>query len=197
MKKIGLVDFGSVGNIYSIKNAVLNSGNQCIVIDSAKKLNSVSRVILPGVGSFHEAMTELKDSGFAEQLNAFDGPILGICLGMQMLSKIGFEGGKTNGLNLIDAEVKKIHCNSPIPHMGFNKINVINKSGLLNDIEQEEFYFMHSYELINFTNITSLSEYGDHTFVSSVEKDNIYGVQFHPEKSRYAGIKLFENFSIL
>jgi imidazole glycerol phosphate synthase glutamine amidotransferase subunit len=120
--------------------------------------------------------------------------MLGICLGMQILSSIGYEYGKTDGLCLINSEVKAIFCEAPVPHVGFNTINVVNSNKILRGLKNEEFYFMHSYEVVNYTNIASLTEYAGHEFVSSVCKGDIYGVQFHPEKSREAGIKLFENF---
>jgi imidazole glycerol-phosphate synthase subunit HisH len=119
---------------------------------------------------------------------------LGICLGMQILAKIGFEFGKTEGLGIIDAEVKPILCDEKIPHMGFQKIHVVNSNKLLEGVENDEFYFMHSYEVVNYTDIAALTAYGEHSFVSSINKDNIFGVQFHPEKSRQAGIKLLKNF---
>lgn len=113
---------------------------------------------------------------------------------MQILSKVGFEYGKTKGLNQIDAEVKEMVVDAKVPHMGFNKINLVRDCKLLAGVESEEFYFMHSYEMVNYTNIVSLTNYADHEFVSAIQKDNLYGVQFHPEKSREAGIKLFKNF---
>jgi len=121
-------------------------------------------------------------------------PILGICLGMQILSTLGFEYGKTKGLNFIEAEVKPILVDAKVPHVGFNTIELINSNEVLKGLENEEFYFMHSYEVVNYTNISSLTEYSGHKFVSSIQKNNVYGVQFHPEKSRDAGIKLFSNF---
>ena len=113
---------------------------------------------------------------------------------MQILAKIGFEFGKTLGLGLLDAEVKPMICDGKIPHMGFQKIQVVNSNELLKGLEDEEFYFMHSYEMVNYTDIAALTDYGNHSFVCSVQKNNIYGVQFHPEKSRQAGIKLLKNF---
>ena len=139
-------------------------------------------------------MAELSNGRFIDKLKEFNRPLLGICLGMQILSDLGFEHGKTNGLGIIKAEVKPVICNKKVPHMGFGTIQVVNNNELLQGIENEEFYFMHSYEVVNFTDIASLTEYGDHIFVSSIKKENIYGVQFHPEKSREAGIKLFTNF---
>jgi len=113
---------------------------------------------------------------------------------MQILADLGFEFGKTKGLALIDAEVKQILCDGKIPHMGFNKISVKAPNILLEGLEDKEFYFMHSYELVNYTDIIALTKYNDHSFVSAVHRGNLYGVQFHPEKSREAGIKLLSNF---
>ena len=159
--------------------------------DSFRK---VPRIVLPGVGSFKEGMAELESDGFIDSIQAFEGPILGICLGMQILSSLGYEHGQTKGLNLIKAEVKLMQCNGKLPHVGFNKVDVIKESPLFKNIENELFYFMHSYEVIGFHDVLATATYLEHMFVSSVSKENIYGVQFHPEKSRKAGIKLFENF---
>jgi imidazole glycerol phosphate synthase glutamine amidotransferase subunit len=113
---------------------------------------------------------------------------------MQILSTLGFEYGTTKGLNFIQAEVKPMLVNAKVPHVGFNTIQIVNNNKILQGLDDEEFYFMHSFEVVNYTDISSLSEYSGHKFVSSIKKDNIYGVQFHPEKSREAGIRLFKNF---
>ncbi len=113
---------------------------------------------------------------------------------MQILAELGFEYGKTRGLGLLNAEVKPVLCDSKIPHMGFNKIQVVNSNKVIKGLETEEFYFMHSYEMVNYTDISTLTKYGNHSFVSAIHKDNLYGVQFHPEKSRQAGIRLLSNF---
>jgi len=191
---IGIVNYGISGNIHSIKKAIEAAGGQVLVINKTEQFNDVDKLVLPGVGSFKDAMQELKDNCFLESLKNNQKPILGICLGMQILATVGFEYGTTNGLNSIDAEVKPILVDAKVPHMGFSNIEVVNTNEILKGLESEEFYFMHSYEVVNYTDIASLSEYANHKFVSSIKKDNIYGVQFHPEKSREAGIKLFENF---
>ena len=191
---IGIVNYGIAGNIHSIEKAIKAAGGSTLIISEANQFNDVDKIVLPGVGSFKDAMKELENGNFIEILKGSQKPILGICLGMQILSKIGFEYGKTKGLNLINAEVKPVLVDAKVPHVGFNTINLIKNNEILRGIEDEEFYFMHSYEVVNYTNITSLTEYSGHKFVSSIQKNNIYGVQFHPEKSRAAGIKLFENF---
>ena len=191
---IGIVNYGISGNIHSVKKAVEKAGGEALVINSSSDYKLVDKLIIPGVGSFKKSMKGLEDEGLIDLLKDFDRPILGICLGMQILSKIGFEYGRTLGLGLIDAEVRPIVCDAKIPHMGFQKIQIVNSNKLLEGVEDEEFYFMHSYEMVNYTDIAALSNYGNHSFVSSVRKGNIYGVQFHPEKSRKAGIKLLSNF---
>lgn len=193
---IGIVNYGIAGNIHSIKKAIEKAGGKVLIIEKKEDLKKANKIVIPGVGSFNDAMKELKKDDLLETLidEIEKKPTLGICLGMQILSTLGFEYGKTKGLSKIDAEVKPILVDAKVPHMGFNKINVIKTNKLLNGLENEEFYFMHSYEVVNYTNIVSLTDYVGHNFVSSIQRDNIYGVQFHPEKSREAGIKLFKNF---
>ena len=191
---IGIVNYGIAGNIHSVKKAVERAGGKTLVINSPSDFDLVDKLVIPGVGSFKDAMQELENDNFISPIQEFSKPILGICLGMQILADLGFEFGKTKGLSLIDGEVKLILCDGKIPHMGFNKINVKTANILLNGVESEEFYFMHSYEMVNYTDIVALTKYNNHSFVSVVHKGNLYGVQFHPEKSREAGIKLLSNF---
>lgn len=191
---IGVINYGIAGNVHSIKKALEQAGGEVLIINSPEDINKVDKIVIPGVGSFNSAMQELKNDGFLEGLINFKKPMLGICLGMQILSTLGYEYGKSSGLGLIDAEVKEVSCDARVPHMGFNTLEVVSPNELLNGVENEEFYFMHSYEMVNYTDISSLTDYAGHKFVSSVKKGNIYGVQFHPEKSREAGIELFKNF---
>jgi len=191
---IGVVNYGIAGNIHSIKKAIEKAGGEVFVIEEANDFSKVSKVVIPGVGSFKDAMQELEQSDMLESLKNLDKPVLGVCLGMQILAKLGFEYGKTKGLGLINAEVKPILCDAQVPHMGFNTLEMVQKNALLKGLEGEEFYFMHSFEFVNYTDISTLTEYAGHKFVSSIHKENIYGVQFHPEKSREAGIQLFKNF---
>lgn len=193
---IGLINYGMVGNVYSVKKAIEKAGGMVKIITDQHELGSIDKIVMPGVGSFKDVMIELQKDNMIEALKQaiLSKPTLGICLGMQIFAKIGFEYGKTEGLGLIDAEVKQVVCADKVPHMGFNKINVVNQNELLKGLDGEEFYFMHSFECINYMDIASLTKYTEHVFVSSVKKANIYGVQFHPEKSRDAGIELFKNF---
>lgn len=191
---IGIVNYGIAGNIHSIEKALKKAGAKTLIINKTEDFTKADKLVLPGVGSFKDAMQELKNDGFIDALSKNTKPILGICLGMQILSTVGFEYVQTTGFNLIDAEVRPILVDAKVPHVGFNTIEVVNTNKVIKGLEKEEFYFMHSYEVVNYLNIVSLSEYAGHKFVSSIQKDNIYGVQFHPEKSRDAGIQLLKNF---
>lgn len=193
---IGVVNYGIAGNIHSIKKALDKSGADFKVIESGEELSGVDKIILPGVGSFKDAIKELKNDGLYEPLKTYipQKKTLGICIGMHILSNIGFEFGRTEGFGLFDAEVKPIICSGSVPHMGFNSIQVVNSNPLLKGLERETFYFMHSYEVVNYTDVSALTTYNGHKIVSAIAKGHIYGVQFHPEKSRDAGIRLFKNF---
>lgn len=196
---LGIVDYGIAGNIHSIVKAVKQVGAIPKVIQNDSDFTGIDKLILPGVGSFKEAMQSLQKKQFDEKIRELvleqKMPVLGICLGMQLLAKLGYEQGESQGLRLIDAEVREIKVNDILPHMGFNNIAIRKFSKLFTDIaDGESFYFMHSFEVCNYTDVLALTSYQDHTFVSAVEADNVYGVQFHPEKSRKAGLTIFHNF---
>lgn len=195
-KIIGVINYGIAGNTHSIKKAIEKAGGSVQMVNNAYELSSVDKIVIPGVGSFKDAMKELENDSLLEPLKIAiqHKPTLGICLGMQILSSIGFEYGKTVGLNVINAEVKPMLVDAKVPHMGFNTIDIVKPNELLSGLDKEEFYFMHSYEVVNFHDVIATTEYANHLFVSALQKGNIYGVQFHPEKSREAGIKLFRNF---
>lgn len=194
---VGILDYGLAGNIFNIQKVLNYLDVKSIIVLDAKDLEQCDKIIIPGVGSFHESMEFLRKKNMIKPLKHFilKKPTLGICLGMQILSHLGFEGNESEGLGIINAEVKKIICKGSIPHMGFNTLEIISDSKLFAGIEKtDEFYFMHSYEVVNYTNILSLTHYKGHSFVSAIQSGNIFGVQFHPEKSRESGLKIFKNF---
>ena len=164
---VGIVNYGVAGNIHSVKKALEKAGGKTLVLNSPSDFEIVDKLVIPGVGSFKGAMQELTNDGFIEPLRNFKKPILGICLGMQILAKIGFEYGKSSGLGLVEGEVKPIQCPGKIPHMGFNKIKVIDSNALFDGLIDFEFYFMHSYEMVNYVNVAALTEYKKHSFVAS------------------------------
>ena len=200
--KIGIIIY-DMGNLNSVFNAVSYLGYQPIILQSVLDNIEVDRLILPGVGAFNSGMNNLKKMDWInfikDQVVEKKIPLLGICLGMQLLAKIGFENGESKGLNLIDGKVEMISTKNKkmkIPHIGWNSVNKKKDSILFKDIDDfVDFYFLHSYIFKSDDQniITSTFEYGQ-SFVSSIELDNIYGVQFHPEKSHKNGLKLIRNF---
>jgi len=200
---IVIVDYG-LGNLASVLNMFKKAGieNVCVSCDE-KVIANASKLVLPGVGSFDAGMKNLEDSKLIPLLykKVFEDetPILGICLGMQLLTKRSEEGEKS-GLGWIDAETVKFNLNSSlklkVPHMGWNYITVQKQNSLIDSICKSRFYFVHSYYVKCFDQSQSLatSHFGN-DFTCMVMKDNIYGVQFHPEKSLKFGMKLLENFS--
>lgn len=200
--KIGIIDYG-MGNIGSICNMLKYIGVDNIVSREKNELSQCDKLILPGVGHFDLAMTNLSayklDTLLEEFVMSKKIPILGICLGMQLLCKDSEEGNK-NGLGLISAKVRKFkpppESNLKVPHMGWSNVSFTDHNPLSQGLDnQARFYFVHSYyvECLNQNDIWGRSEYG-HPFVSAFVRDNIVGVQFHPEKSHKFGVQLFRNF---
>lgn len=169
---VGVVNYGIAGNIHSIKKCIEKAGGKVKIINHKDEFRTVSKIVIPGVGSFKDAMNELKKDDLLETLKEVikEKPTLGICIGMQILSTIGFEFGKSNGLNEINAEVIPMIVDAKVPHMGFNSIEIINNNKLFDGLRNEEFYFMHSFEVSNYTNVSTLTDYAGHKFVSSVQK---------------------------
>ncbi|MGY2285374.1 imidazole glycerol phosphate synthase subunit HisH [Pseudomonas gingeri] len=200
-QQIGVVDYGAAGNVFSISRAIEYAGAKVKVVKRPQDVVGVDKLVMPGVGSFVDGMRELNASGMSEAILEYVAttrPLLGICLGMQVLSKVGFEYGETTGLGLILGEVRPMQCKGVVPHMGFNTLSLVNESPLLRGVSATDlFYFMHSYEMQNYTDIIALTAYAEHQIVSAVQRENIFGLQFHPEKSRQAGIRIFENFLAL
>ncbi|MCR9155256.1 MAG: imidazole glycerol phosphate synthase subunit HisH [Bacteroidetes bacterium] len=194
---ISVVDYG-MGNIGSIKNMLKKIGEDSQLIDKPDNLNPSNSIILPGVGAFDNAMRRLNDSGFSEKLQelASNGtPLLGICLGMQLLGNAS-EEGELDGLKLIPGKTCKfmLEGDFKIPHMGWNKV-INSNTGLFENLEESKFYFVHSYHFVPEKEEYILGEtnYG-RKFVSSINKGNVFGAQFHPEKSHKYGMQLLKNY---
>lgn len=202
---IAIIDYG-VGNIKAFANVYKNLNIPFKVAKSNNNLIDITKIILPGVGSFDHAMQSLQDSGMREKLDELvldkKIPVIGICVGMQMLANSSDEG-KLPGLGWINAVVKKFDYsqqnNMPLPHMGWNSIKTNRKNQLLCNLEvNPRFYFLHSYyfECNNGNDIIATTNYGVF-FTSVVNHENIYGIQCHPEKSHHNGITLLKNFGEL
>lgn len=204
---ITIIDY-NMGNVGSIKNMLKKIGVPSIVTRNKKEIEKATKLILPGVGAFDKGMNNLKEFNLISLLDykvkEAKTPILGICLGMQLLSKRSEEGGIEPGLGWINASTIKFQFAQTdkiirIPHMGWNQISITKKSKLFQEMYQEpRFYFVHSYHVVcdNDSDVLATSEYG-FDVTAAIERDNIYGAQFHPEKSHKFGKKLLENFSNL
>ena len=206
---IAIIDYES-GNISSVINSFKKvSTNQNIVIKievtaDLKTILSSDKIILPGQGSFKNCTESLeKIKGLKETLNEFaiikKKPLFGICVGMQMFADVGYEETETKGLGWIAGKVSKIDNKEgkyKLPHIGWNQINIIKKNKILNKIKNNShFYFVHSYQFIpDDENVVSATTEYSSNIVCAVEKENIFGTQFHPEKSDQAGLKIIENF---
>lgn len=199
---IGIVNYG-VGNLLSVYNALDFIGANVEICNTPKELINKEKIILPGVGSFKSCMSNLVDRGFYETLDKLvvneKRPILGICLGMQLMADKSFEGGEHKGFGWIDGDVVPINSQNSklkIPHVGWNSINIKSENRLLNGLpENSDVYFVHSYHMKckNNSNVIATCEYGDE-LTASICNENIYGTQFHPEKSQEYGIRILENF---
>jgi glutamine amidotransferase len=200
---IAIVDYGT-GNLCSILNMLKKVGAKGVISSDAVELRNADKLILPGVGAFDNAMGNLEKLGLIPILNELvvkgRKPILGICLGMQLLTHTS-EEGKLPGLGWIDADTVRFRFDDrnrlKIPHMGWNTIEQVKKSPLLDDADAEpRFYFVHSYHVVcrKEEDVLTKTTYG-YDFISSVVKNNIAGVQFHPEKSHKFGMKLLSNFA--
>jgi len=201
--KIAIIDYG-MGNLRSVANAFNAIGYLASIVQNPNDLSQASHIVLPGVGAFGDGMKNLRLSGWLDVLEREiiekRKPFLGICLGMQLLATMGTEHGLYEGLNWISGTVKKIESNDPqirVPHVGWNDVLFLKKSGLYKDLEDSQaFYFVHSYVLDIKDKSSVVSGLTGHgiEFISSIEKDNIYATQFHPEKSQKIGLKVLENF---
>lgn len=199
-REIGIIDCG-ISNLGSISQTIINLGYTPKIVSDPESLVGRSHIIFPGQGTFGEGMKRLVSLGWNEVLRREvvdqGTPILGICLGMQLFAKRGNEGGLIDGLGFLDGEVSRMSNDTlRIPHIGWNTVSQSRDSRLFSDIPQEiDFYFSHSFVFNNDDHslVSSTCTYG-RTFVASIESGNIFGTQFHPEKSSKAGRLLLKNF---
>jgi len=200
---VGIIDYGC-GNLRSVFNAFQHIGADCKIVDNPKDLVFFSHLVLPGVGSYRKAMKYLQQHEFDYKIKeiASNGtPLLGICLGMQLLGSRSSEDGETSGLGFIEADVDLLVCSEEdvhlkVPHVGFNTVHIDVRSKLFNGFgERADFYFTHSYRMSckNSLQAVGITSHGE-KFVSAVEHMNILGTQFHPEKSQRSGLKILSNF---
>ncbi len=202
MKKIGIIDYG-MGNLHSVENALKYVGANCFISDDKAELEKADSLILPGVGAFPDAIERLNNLGFPEFIKAQTEkkPLLGICLGMQLLFEKSYEFKECKGLGFIKGEVIKLIAGQTdkaykIPHIGYNEIRTVNASPLLKGIDDGAcFYFVHSYMGVcaDRAQLAYTTDYGEEV-TAVVASGNVYGTQFHPEKSGENGLDLLKNF---
>ncbi len=198
---IGIVDYGA-GNLASVRNAFEHLGFNAEVCQKPEQLENCQRVLLPGVGSFRAAMAMLASGGWIEALRSYAAsgqPLLGICLGMQLLFDSGDEHGPAEGLGLIPGRVVRLDPAPPnrVPHVGWNNLSNISSHPLFRSIKPNvDFYFAHSFHCVpeSLTDVIATCDFGGE-FVAAVARKNVAGMQFHPEKSQPSGMRILENFA--
>jgi len=196
---IAIVDYG-MGNLRNVRRAIETLGYTACVTNDRSVIAAAGKVILPGVGAFGEAVKRIEHLGLREPLIDHVGygkPLLGICLGMQLLFERSEESPGAVGLCLLEGEAKKFNGGVKVPHIGWNDVVPVSAStifGALGQAQQGCFYFVHSYYVPDSPGEVAVTTYGTR-FMSAVQRGNVMGVQFHPEKSQSAGLKLLKNFA--
>lgn len=202
MTVVAIVDYG-MGNLDSVARAVEECGGSALRAEEPQDLREATHIILPGVGAFGDAMTNLRARGMVEaleeQVHGERIPFLGLCLGMQLLAREGYEGGAHQGLGWIDATVRLIEPDDlslRVPHVGWNNVFATRESPLFEGIDSgRDFYFVHSYRMVcaDGDDVLATTPYGS-DLVSVVGRGNVFGAQFHPEKSQSVGLRFLGNF---
>ena len=195
--KIGILKLPNRGNLNSIKDALEYCDANVGFIETNDDFNKFDKIVLPGVGAFNKTIENIIDKDMKNELvvNVKNKITLGICLGMQLFAKSSDEIQLTEGLNILNCNVKKIKTKYPLPVIGYNNIKITSDNKLLKNIdESDQFYFMHSYAVSSTENQIASVKYHDIEYAAAIAKDNIFGVQFHIEKSRKSGIKVINNF---
>ncbi|WP_430408357.1 imidazole glycerol phosphate synthase subunit HisH [Kordia sp.] len=189
--KVVIINYGA-GNIQSIKFALQRLGVEAVLSNSVEEIRNADKVIFPGVGEASSAMKKLRESKLDIVIPTLTQPVLGICLGMQLMCNIS-EEGNTKGLGIFDTDVVRFSSTVRVPQIGWNTVKNL-KSPLFKGIQENEYmYLVHSYYAKKSSEIIAESEY-DIKYASALQKNNFYGVQFHPEKSSKAGSQLLQNF---
>ena len=189
--KVAIIDYG-MGNLYSVEQALIRLGADVIVTSDEEKLNASDALVLPGVGAFPDAMARLEDSGLANFIKETKKPLIGICLGMQLMFEQSEEVRKTDGLGIFKGRIEKFKDVPRIPHMGWNDLQFTTGSNL----EKRYVYFVHSFYAVDVAT-EELVAYADYEGVkvpAVVSKENFTGMQFHPEKSGPVGMKLLQQW---
>lgn len=198
MKKIGIIDYG-MGNLHSVKNALDFIGAESFVSDKVNELSEADGLILPGVGAFPDAMARLTETGLDAFIKEYvkTKPLIGICLGMQLLFDKSYEFRECEGLGLIGGEVVKIvEEGLKVPHMGWNELTIVNESPVAASLKTgDQVYFVHSFKAItkDRADLVAVTEYGSEV-TAMVAHGNVYGCQFHPEKSESVGLSILKSF---
>lgn len=201
---VAIIDYG-VGNLFSLKSSFSAIGADAVVTSSKSELERAGSIILPGVGAFCDAAKKLKDSGLEDtvvSLAKAGKPLMGICLGMQLLFEKSYEYGEHSGLGLIKGEIRPIETVIPkdykIPHIGWNSLEIKKQTPIFENVKNGEYvYFVHSYYAADCENsVTAVSDYGA-PLTASVQSGNVFGCQFHPEKSGETGLKILRSFVAL
>jgi glutamine amidotransferase len=192
---IAVIDYG-MGNLRSVQKAFEFISEQSIITADKEVIKSAEMVVLPGVGAFEQAIARLNDSGLDKtilEVTENGKPFLGICLGMQLLYERSFEDGIHKGLGIIKGDIRKFSGEYKIPHIGWNSLE-IKKDRLFGEMSSPSVYFVHSYFAEVGESTASICRYGGVEFSASIEKENIFATQFHPEKSGDVGLEILRNF---
>jgi len=188
---IAIIDYDA-GNVKSVQNALKKLGFEAVITSDIETIENADKVIFPGVGEASSAMKKLQERGLDAVIPNLKQPVLGICLGMQLMCNAS-EEGNTKALGIFDCEVKLFPNSDIVPHMGWNNVSEMKGKLLENISDTDNFYFVHSYYAEICENTSSVCDYIT-PFSATLEKDNFFAAQFHPEKSGDAGFKLLENF---
>lgn len=197
---IAIIDYG-MGNLRSVQKAFEYLGYKAVITQQPSEIQKADKVVLPGVGAFKDAMQTIKQKGIDKVL--YDvveqkKPLLGICLGMQMFFEKSYEYGEHKGLAILQGEIVKLPEGVKIPHMGWNSLNIKKKNPLFEGLSQEPYvYFVHSYHLNTEADIVSATTYYGKEIQVAAQKENVFALQFHPEKSGDVGLNILQNFGRL